>query len=315
MTVDQWRIALDDLKRWIGAFHIEFSGGEPYVKKDFLDIARHCSDVGLHWGVTTNGSAFKNRRIAHETVKARPSNINLSIDSCQPAVHGYVRGISDSLADILEGLENLAEERSAQGVHFATVFKPVVHKLNFRELPDLVAWAVRHGASGVNFQPVSRVTPEVDREFWIDGPDLDALQAVVERLIDMKRRGAPIVNSATTLRAWRIHFRDGKAPKEAMPCRIGLRTFFIRATGRVESCWMFPAFGDVTQQSARDIWASPVAREHRRETTKCETLCLFTCLSQKSVLDRVKMAKTVLLGSTKGDDRWRPSEEAPVAPE
>ena len=305
MSVDQWRKALDDLRSWIGTYHIEFSGGEPYVRKGFLDIARHCRDTGVHWGVTTNGGAFKNKKIAHDTVEARPSNINISIDSHRPDVHGYARGIPDSLGDILEGLENIKAESRAQGVEFATVFKAVVHRLNFRELADTVAWAARHGATGVNFQPVTRVTPEVDAEFWIDGPQLEELQQVVDQLIEMKRQGAPIINSETTLRAWTLHFQDGKAPKEAMPCRIGLRTFFIRSTGRVESCWMFPAFGDVTQQSASEIWASPEAQQHRKDTTKCETLCLFTCLSQKSVLDRVKMAKTVLL-QPKDGARWQP---------
>ena len=116
------------------------------------------------------------------------------------------------------------------------------------------------------------------------------------------------------LGAWTTHFQDGKAPKEAMPCRIGLRTFFIRATGRVESCWMYPAFGDVTQQTAREIWSSPAAVEHRRDTTKCETLCLFTCLSQKTILDRVKMAKTVLR-PTHDHEAWLPPEELPAPAE
>ena len=314
MSVDQWKAALDDLKGWLGAFHIEFSGGEPYVKKGFLDIASHCRDNGLHWGVTTNGGAFRNKRIARDTVAARPSNINISIDSHRPDVHGHARGIPDSLSDILDGIANLKAEQQAQGVNFALVFKPVVHKLNFRELPQLVAWAVRNGATGVNFQPVSRVTADVDAEFWIDGPDLEVLAEAVEQLIAMKRQGAPIVNSETILRAWTTHFQDGKAPKEAMPCRIGLRTFFIRATGRVESCWMYPAFGDVTQQTAREIWSSPAAVEHRRDTTKCETLCLFTCLSQKTILDRVKMAKTVLM-PTHDHEAWLPPEELPAPAE
>ena len=34
----------------------------------------------------------------------------------------------------------------------------------------------------------------------------------------------------------------------------------------------------------------------RSETTACESLCLFTCLSQKTIKDKVKMGLTLLKG-------------------
>jgi len=174
----------------------------------------------------------------------------------------------------------------------------------------MFSFAQEIGATAINFQPVSRVTREVDEEFWIGGDRLNELEGVIETLVAMKRQGAPIVNSDTLLRAWPKHFTDGKAPKEAMPCRVGLRNFMIRSDGEVESCWMFPSIGNVTKQSPQEIWASPAAVQLRRETTQCEQLCLFTCLSQKTILDKVKMAKTIFL--TK---RAAPAPElaAPVA--
>jgi radical SAM protein with 4Fe4S-binding SPASM domain len=110
----------------------------------------------------------------------------------------------------------------------------------------------------------------------------------------MKRQGAQILNSELLLSLWPNHFRREKAPREAMPCRIGMRNFFIRSDGRVEMCWNFPPIGNVRTQTAREIWYGREGSERRKETVACETLCLFTCLSQKNLSDKFKMGMKLL---------------------
>ena len=61
MTAEEWTRALLSLKEFIGSYHVEFSGGEPFIKKGFLDICRACHENDIQWGVTTNGSAFSEK--------------------------------------------------------------------------------------------------------------------------------------------------------------------------------------------------------------------------------------------------------------
>ena len=96
MTIEEWQRALSSLKEFIGGFHVEFAGGEPYIKKGFLDLLRFCRDNDIHWGVTTNGGAYLNKKIVTQTVEARPFNINISIDSMDPKIHNYSRGVENS---------------------------------------------------------------------------------------------------------------------------------------------------------------------------------------------------------------------------
>jgi hypothetical protein len=76
-----------------------------------------------------------------------------------------------------------------------------------------------------------------------------------------------------------------------------MRNYFIRCDGSVEVCWFYPPIGNVKMQSALDIWYGEEAKTRREETVACESLCLFTCLSQKSVRDKVKMGLTLLSGN------------------
>jgi MoaA/NifB/PqqE/SkfB family radical SAM enzyme len=79
-----------------------------------------------------------------------------------------------------------------------------------------------------------------------------------------------------------------------MPCRVGLRDFFIKTNGEIEVCFFYPSIGNIKEQSARDIWYGPKAQEIRRQTVECDRLCLYTCLSQKTLTDKVKMGLTIL---------------------
>ena len=295
MTIEEWQNALASLQEFIGPYHIEFSGGEPYIKKGFLDLLRFCCDRGINWGVTTNGSAFT-EKIVRDTVAARPFNVNMSMDSNRSEVHDYARGIAGSLERITNGLKLLLVERGRQGQDFPVIIKPVVHKLNFRQLPEMVEWVQDLGATAINFQPIDRWTKETYDELWIEEPDMPDLIAVRYQLLKMKRAGAPILNSETLLSVWPEHYRGQKAPPETMPCRVGLRNYFIRCDGQVEVCWFYPPIGNVKTQSARDIWYGQEATQRRAETTACESLCLFTCLSQKTIKDKVKMGLTLLKG-------------------
>jgi MoaA/NifB/PqqE/SkfB family radical SAM enzyme len=294
MSIDEWKKALSDLKQFIGHYHIEFSGGEPYIKKGFLDLVEFCGEAGIKWGVTTNGGAFGNEKVVERTVAAGPFNINISIDSHDAEIHNYSRGIEGSLGDIVTGIGNVIRARTRHGADFPIIVKPVVHKLNFRLLPEMIAWARDVGATAINFQPLEQHTAEAKDEFWIGPEDLDDLIAVKDRLLAMKRAGAPILNSELLLNLWPNHFRREKAPREAMPCRIGLRNFFIRSDGRVEVCWNFPPIGNVRTQTAREIWLGKDGAERRKETIACETLCLFTCLSQKNLTDKIGMGLKLL---------------------
>ncbi len=294
MSIDDWKKTLIDLKDFIGHFHIEFSGGEPYLKKGFVDLITFCGENGLKWGVTTNGGAFRNEKVVDWTVAAKPFNINVSIDSHDAKIHDYSRGIDGSLSDIVTGIGNVVRAKTRRGLDFPIIVKAVVHKLNFRQLPELVEWVRDIGATAVNLQPVEQHTDEARDEFWIVPDEFDDLIAVKDRLIAMKRAGAPILNTELLLNLWPNHFRREKAPREVMPCRVGMRNFFIRSDGRVEVCWNFPPIGNVRTQTAREIWYGKEGSLRRKETAACETLCLFTCLSQKNLGDKIAMGMKLI---------------------
>jgi MoaA/NifB/PqqE/SkfB family radical SAM enzyme len=305
MTIEEWKKAILDLKSFLGQFHMQFSGGEPYIKKGFLDLIEFCHGEQVSWGVVTNGSAFLSDKVVRATIAAKPFTINISIDSRRSEIHDFSRGIAGSLDRVVAGIGKLASAKKEAGLSFPIVIKPVVHRLNFRFLSEMVSWIQEIGGTVINFQPVDRWTPETYDELWInDGKDLEDLAKVRDELLAMKRAGAPILNSEAVLLAWEQHFREEKASPEYLPCRVGLRNYFIRPNGDVELCWFYKTVGNVKQNTAREIWYGDEAKQRRKETVACDSLCLFTCLSHKTLGDKLKMGLTLIAGVSK--DHWKP---------
>lgn len=293
MGLEDWIKALTSIKEYVGRFHIEYSGGEPFLARWFPDLIEWCHQNDILWGVTTNGTAFA-PKFVRRIVAAQPFNINISMDSHLADVHNYTRGVKTSHQHLIRSITALVEERAKRGLDFPIIVKPVVTRLNFRHLPEMVEWIGAFGPVVVNFQPLDHDTQETFDELWIPEEDHAELEQVVQQLLAMKRAGAPILNSELVLNAWRMHFREEPAPAEYFPCRVGLTNYFIRPTGDVEVCWFFEPIGNIRNQSAREIWESHEARLRRERTTKCEKLCLFTCLSQKTLTDKVKMGVNLL---------------------
>lgn len=296
MSIPEWQAALGSIKEFVGNFSINFSGGEPLIKPGFIDLLAWCRTQDIKAGVTTNGSPLT-RSNAARIVAAYPFNVNVSVDAPNAEVHDYLRGYPGLFDKLTQGIGFLLEERQRQRAEFPIVVKPTVNAANFRLLPALVEWARSMGDLCVTPQPMTRWTPETYNELWIEEKDIPELEAVVEQLVELQKAGAAILTPPSVLRLMPDHFREKQAPRSALPCRVGMRNFFLRNNGDVEMCVQgFPVIGNIKQQSARDIWRSAKAREVRAATVKCEKLCLIACLSQKTLANKVGMALQMLKG-------------------
>ena len=293
MSIEEWQKTLLSIKEFTGRFSVNFSGGEPFIKKGFIDLLRFCRDNDILAGVTTNG-ALLNEKNVQALVAARPFNLNISLDSTKAEVHDYVRGMKGLFDRIVRGIELLKAEQEKQGITFPIIIKPTVMSANFRELPEIVRWAEKIGATAVNFQPLGRWTPETYDELWIEEKDMAEFEKVIDQLVEMKRAGSPIMNSEEILRLMPASFREEKASPEHLPCRIGLHEFYIRPDGEVKLCFHFPSIGNTTKESAKEIWTGAKAKKIREATIKCDKLCLLTCLSQKSLVNKASQALTIL---------------------
>jgi radical SAM protein with 4Fe4S-binding SPASM domain len=296
MSIKEWQQVLLSLKGFIGRYVIQFAGGEPFIKKGFVSLLEFCQHHDIDWGAITNGSIFSDA-IVTRVVAAKPLNIDISVDSPDPLVHDFVRGVPGSLDVVGNGIQRLRQERERTGRNFPIRIKPTVTRLNFRSLPRLVEWAEVHGADTIDFHPVNQElfwTPEMKSDLWPHEEEIGELRGVIETLVELKRNGAPIETPAEKLRSYPDQFlRRVVRTSIGGPCRVGMRRFTIYANGDVAVCWGYPPIGNVRTHSARKIWRSARARAIRAQTLTCPELgklCANGCLDARSLLQEVRRA-------------------------
>lgn len=85
-----------------------FSGGEPLVREDVLDVAAHAKSKGLRMGLSTNGTLLTPEKV-REVKAAGFSYAGISIDGPK-AINDKFRGARGAFDDALAGIRNSLAE-------------------------------------------------------------------------------------------------------------------------------------------------------------------------------------------------------------
>ena len=107
-----------------------FSGGEPLVRPDIVELTRYATSLGLEVSIATNGTLLT-PSLAKRLKEARAGNIAVGLDGASPEVHEFIRG-AGSFDLAIRGLYNAKEAGFALQLNI-TVMKP-----NLQEIPKLL---------------------------------------------------------------------------------------------------------------------------------------------------------------------------------
>lgn len=134
---------------------IQFSGGEPTIRKDFFEIAALAHKKGFaHIQVATNGKYLAEQPdFAKRLWDARVATVYLQFDGVTPDPYLATRGFN-ALPHKLKAIENL---RSHGPYPNAVLVPTLVKGLNDHQIGDIIRFASDNIdiVRGVNFQPVS----------------------------------------------------------------------------------------------------------------------------------------------------------------
>ncbi|QGY40806.1 12,18-didecarboxysiroheme deacetylase [Pseudodesulfovibrio cashew] len=119
---------IDDLAQF-GAPVMLFSGGEPLVREDLVDLAKYATSKGMRAVISTNGTLITKSK-ARELKEVGLSYVGISIDGAE-AVHDKFRGVKGSYKQALKGVENCQAEGLKVGLRFT------INKRNAPEVPHL----------------------------------------------------------------------------------------------------------------------------------------------------------------------------------
>jgi len=238
-----------------GCLSLLFTGGEPFLRNDFLDMYIYAKKKGIRCSIFTNATLIT-PEIARTLTRYPPVKIEISIYGATAATHDSVTGVRGSYEDCLRGIELLVK----QGIN--PTLKTIVMTLNMKEIWEMKKLAADLGLQ-FRFDPV--IHPQLDGsrnpcKFRISPEDVIALDKADPD------RAKSFTEFYQLFSGKNVH-RDN-----VYVCGAGNLKFYIDAFGRMQTCGICkkPSY-DLRQGTFHEGWHDFLPRVYEQKLQQPST--------------------------------------------
>jgi len=218
---------------------IILSGGEPLLRPDIFQIARHAVSLNLRVSLASNGTLLT-PQMADEIAACGISRVSISLDGVTPEKHDRTRG-SGSFQAAMQGLENLRGKVDFQ-------INNTLTSKNEADVPLFFDLAQRVGARALHFfflvatgrgREEDLISPERQEELLLE--------------IDRERALRSLEVQVTCAPQYARIARPGKG--RAGGCLAGRSFVFVSRNGDVYPCGYLPLkAGSIREKNFIEIW-------------------------------------------------------------
>jgi radical SAM protein with 4Fe4S-binding SPASM domain len=262
LTYEEHCRILDQISA-LGCLWLLFTGGEIFVRKDFLDIYTYAKQKGLLITLFTNGTLIT-PEIADYLVQFRPFAIEITLYGRTQQTYEQVTGIPGSFARCMRGIQ-LLRQRELPLKLKAMAITPNKHEL----------WDMKRF-----------VEDELGLEFKFDAilnPRCDCSQSPLEVRLSPEEAVKLDLQDPERFDAWRdLVNRNNNSrnvlenSKAIWQCGSGLNTFAVDPYGILHMCVLSPNDGyDLRNGNFQEGWEQFLYSLRQKEISK-QTKCL-TC--------------------------------------
>lgn len=267
LTTEQAKLAIDAFDR-AGVTILAFSGGEPLVRPDIMELARYAADKGMYVAMATNGTLITKEK-AKEMKKAGVQFVQISLDGLDSKTHDEFRGIKGAFDKTVKGIKNSVAEG------FFVEISTTVTKYNYKQLPDIIDFGEKLGANWLmayNFIPTGR-----GKEILETDLTPDEREETLKMLWNELKNGRKINVLSTAPQFARVALQQEKEEEEKIVpthfynpklagqlvdlaefiggCGAGRFYMAMKANGDLQPCVFFPLkVGNILEDDFEELW-------------------------------------------------------------
>ncbi len=132
LSTGEWKRVLAEAAA-LGVLHVGFSGGEPLMRGDIVELAEAARQAGLYSNLITSSIGLTPQR-AEALQKAGLDSVQISFQSDDPA-------LADNIAGTSAHQKKLAAARTVRELGFPLTINVVIHRANIDHLDEIIALA------------------------------------------------------------------------------------------------------------------------------------------------------------------------------
>jgi 12,18-didecarboxysiroheme deacetylase len=262
LTTAEGKALLDDLARF-GVPVVLFSGGEPFVRPDLLELAAYAVDRGMRTVISTNGTLIT-PTLAKQLKTVGLSYVGISLDGMED-VNDRFRGVPGSFRRAIEGIAACAEAEIKVGLRFtmnrlnAAEIPAIFDLLEEQDIPRVCFYHLVYAGRGSALMKEDLSHEETRR----------AVDLIIDRTADLHRRGKPkevltVDNHADGPYLYLRLLREG-SPRAAEVLELlkmnegnssgrGIGCVSWDGTVHADQFWRHRAFGNIRERPFSEIW-------------------------------------------------------------
>lgn len=221
-----WKDVLGRLAE-LSCLELVFSGGEPLLREDILELSAHARALRFSLRIITNGSAFDDEMVSG-LVRIKPTAVGVTLYGFDEATYARVAAVRGGWEAVREGV--------ARAVAAGLPIWPrmLVTRHNLHQVEDIRAWA--HEVTGRPLQLMAGITPR-------DDGDLRPLRETIS------------AEGRARLMAQHLAFAPDDRERVSSGCGAALRGIGVNPYGDVFVCQeLRRPLGNVGRDDLGEIW-------------------------------------------------------------
>ncbi|MEZ2336729.1 radical SAM protein [Mucilaginibacter sp. RCC_168] len=280
----------------LGTKQVLMSGGEALLNTNFFALCRILKNAGIKVTLLTTGLSIKTNA---EQLLTWVDDLIVSLDGDEP-LHDAIRNIPNAFRKLKEGVEHIKKLNPAYRITGRTV----IHRLNYRNWPAIIAESKKMRLNQVSFLPADVSSHAFNRQQAWEEPRQDEIRIAERELPELNE----VINYLMT--EYAVEFDNGFIAESRDKIRdiyhyyaafYGLNAFpykkcnapwvstVVEADGAVRPCFFMETMGNIRDTPLKQIINSDEAIAFRKalDTSGHPTCVKCVCSLNLSPLTRV----------------------------
>ncbi|MES2376532.1 MAG: radical SAM protein [Bacteroidota bacterium] len=274
---------LSSLKK-LGTRQVVMSGGEALLNTNFFKLCEILKKENIKVSLLTTGLSIKQN--ADQLLKW-VDDIVVSLDGDE-AMHDAIRNIPNAFKKLKEGVEYIKSLNPSYRITARTV----IHRLNFRNWPAIIAAAKDMGIDQISFLPADISSHAFNRQTAWAEPKQHEILISEHELPELQEIVYQLIAQSTYLNARFITESDGKiqdiynyyaafyglSPFPYRKCNAPWVSTVVEADGSVRPCFFHDTIGNIRDNSLDEILNNQAAIDFRRTLDMSTNATCIKCV-------------------------------------
>ena len=285
LTTQEGKALLDDLAQF-GCPVVLFSGGEPLMRKDLIELADYAVNKGMRAVISTNGTLIT-PAVARDLKKVGLSYVGISLDG-MAEVNDRFRGMKGAFKMAMAGIAACQEAGIKVGLRFT------MNRLNVGEIPAIFDLLEEHDIPRVCFYHLVYAGRgnKLVKEDLSHEETRAAVDLIISRTEDLHRRGKPkevltVDNHADGPYLY-LRLLQERSPRSGDVLELlkmnegnnsgrGIGCISWDGSVHADQFWRHYSFGNVRKRPFSEIWtdlSNPLMKQLKDKKTYVKGRCM-----------------------------------------